>query len=262
MRSALYRLPPLPNKRDYLKRLLTGPYAIELFVDEIGEPVFAMLMKSEQVSDQERRLYQQVLRLAAQAEDDSLAQASRAMMREAAPGPLVYQLKPDVVVDLTRYSIQRGNELIALGAREAELLYLLLHHPRTYFSAHALAEAIGSEGIEASAHSVEDMICQLRRKLGEPPFRPTLIRCKRYAGYAIFPEESRPLAGSVPQSQTREHVLLGTKKDEERRKSNKPGARAELPLNRPELSAAHLEQRGTRLFIPGMQLFLEKEVFP
>lgn len=201
MRSALYRLPPLPNKRDYLKQLLIGPHAIELFVDEIGVPVFAMLMKTEQVSEQERHLYQQVLRLAAQAEDDSLTQANYAMMREASPRPTVYQLKPDVVVDLTHYTIQRGNELIPLSAHEAELLHLLLRYPRTYVSASALAEAIGSDGIEASAHSVEDMVCHLRRKLGEPPFRSTLIRCKRYAGYAIFPEESRPLSAGVPQSQ-------------------------------------------------------------
>jgi hypothetical protein len=201
MSSALYRMPPLPDKKDYLQYLLAGPHTAELFVDEVGKPVLAVVMKAEHVSDHEIHLYQEFLRLATQAEADSLTQASRAILRDTSPRPMIYPLKADVMVDLAGYVVQRGNELISLRAREAELLHLLLRHPRTYISSNALAEAIGFEGIEAPEHSIEDMISQLRRKLGETPFHPTLIRCKRYAGYAIFPEETRPPSPDVPRSQ-------------------------------------------------------------
>lgn len=202
MSSELYRMPPLPDKKEYLKHLLTGPHAFELFLDGTGKPVVAVMI-AEQVSEHETRLYQQFLHVAAQAAHDSLSQASYPIMREASPKPAVYHLKPDVVVDLTHFVVQRGNEVIALRAREAVLLDLLLRHPRSYVSATTLADAIGFESIEAPAHCVEETVSQVRRKLGETPFRPTLIRCKRYAGYGIFPEEARPQSPVTPYNQTK-----------------------------------------------------------
>jgi DNA-binding response OmpR family regulator len=100
----------------------------------------------------------------------------------------VFTLQPGLLVDLARYDVQRGNQHIPLRAREAELLRILLRQPGRYVKAEILAEAIGSEGSEAPEHPVEEMISHLRRKLGETPHHPKLIRCKRYAGYAIFPE--------------------------------------------------------------------------
>lgn len=190
MSSELYRMPPLPDKKEYLKHLLTGPHACELFLDGSGKPVIAVMI-ADQVSEHETRLYQQFLHVAAQAAQDSLAQGTYPIMRDASPKPAVYHLKPHVVVDLTHYIVQRGSEVIALRAREAMLLDILLRYPRSYISANTLADAIGFESIEAPAHCVEETVSQVRRKLGETPFHPTLIRCKRYAGYGIFPEEAR-----------------------------------------------------------------------
>ena len=190
MFSELYRMPPLPDKKEYLKHLLTGPHACELFLNESGKPVVAVMI-ADQVSEQETHLYQQFLHVVAQATTNSLSRANYPITRESSPKPAIYHLKPDVVVDLTHFIVQRGNEAIALRAREAMLLDILLRHPRSYISANTLADAIGFESIEAPAHCVEEIISQVRRKLGEPPFHPTLSRCKRYAGYGIFPEEVR-----------------------------------------------------------------------
>lgn len=196
MSAPFYRMPPLPGKTDLLRQLLTGPHATELLIGAGGKPVLAIIMHTGRLDDAETRLYQQVLKLLVQAGADRSAPA------ELSPTPgirgqAVFRLQADLWVDLDRYEVRRGDERISLRAREADLLRILLRQPRCYVRAEALAEALGAEGSEEIEHPVEGIVSSVRQKLGEIPYQPKLLRCKRYAGYAIFPDEPEPAGAAA-----------------------------------------------------------------
>jgi hypothetical protein len=198
MPTPLYLMPPLPAKSDLLRQLLREPHAAEVLLGATGRPILALIMSAEHVGERETRLYRQILRLIAQADTDRLALIDPSRTQGTRPGPAVFQLKPDLWVDLDRYEVRREGERFSLRAREAELLRILLRQPCCYVRAEVLAEAIGSEGSEETEHPVEEIVSNVRRALGEIPYHPKLLLCKRYAGYAIFPDESL-LAPAPPQ---------------------------------------------------------------
>lgn len=195
MSAPFYRMPPLPLKMDLLRQLLAGPHTTELLIGPGGKPVVAIIMRDGRLDDPEARLYQQVLRLLAQAGADRPAPADFSPT-QSSRGQAVFRLRADLWVDLDRYEVRRGDERISLRAREADLLRILLRQPRCYVRAEALAEALGAEGSEEIEHPVEGIVSSVRQKLGEIPYQPKLLRCKRYAGYAIFPDEPEPVAAA------------------------------------------------------------------
>lgn len=189
MSSALYLMPPITAKSDLLRQLLTGPHTSELFLDENGEPVLAVVINTKRQSARDNALLDQILRLIAKASEEHFSQTSLLLVHSLQPQPTVYQVQPELWIDLDQYEVRRGQERLSLHAREAELLRILLRNPRRYIKADVLAEAIGAVGAEETEHPVESMISELRRKFGEPPYHPQLLRNKRNAGYAIFPTE-------------------------------------------------------------------------
>jgi two-component system response regulator MprA len=87
----------------------------------------------------------------------------------------------DVTLDVAARAAERGGRSIALTAREAELLALLLRNgARVTTREQALARVWGDEGA-ATANVVDRYVTNLRRKLGEPP----LIRTVRGRGFAV-----------------------------------------------------------------------------
>ena len=162
--------------------------------------MLALIVNTQYPGIQEDRLLHHVLRVVTQEQAVTLGGVDLLLFNSTRPEQSVFQLQADLQVDLDRYDVQRGSQHVPLRAREAELLRILLRQPGRYVNAVILAEAIGSQGAEAPEHPVEEMISTLRRKLGETPYHPKLIRCKRHAGYAIFPEESEtelpPIASS------------------------------------------------------------------
>jgi DNA-binding response OmpR family regulator len=192
-------MPPIPAKSDLLRQLLTEKHTTELFLGASGKPVFALIVSAERLSEHEAEVYHRFLQLVAKIESGQPALEALAVIEESRPSPAAVALRPDLVVDLERYEVQRGRECLPLRAREAEVLRLLLHRPRRYIRAEALAEAIGSMSEAAPEHPVEEIVRSLRRKLGETPYHPRLIRCKRYAGYAIFPGETSAAPQNRPE---------------------------------------------------------------
>ena len=190
MTSLVYLMPPLPVKADLYRQLLTGPHRMELLLGAIGKPMLALVMNTEYPGIQEDLLLNHVLRVVTQEQAVTLDGVDLLLFNSTRPERPVFQLQADLQVDLDRYVVHRGSQHIPLRAREAELLHILLRQPGRYVKAGVLADAIGAEGFEEIEHPVEEMISNLRRKLGETPYHPKLIRCKRYAGYAIFPEIS------------------------------------------------------------------------
>jgi two-component system response regulator MprA len=87
----------------------------------------------------------------------------------------------DVTLDVGALVAERGGRAIALTAREAELLALLLRNgARVTTREQALGRVWGDEGA-ATANVVDRYVTNLRRKLGEPP----LIRTVRGRGFAV-----------------------------------------------------------------------------
>jgi two-component system, OmpR family, response regulator MprA len=87
----------------------------------------------------------------------------------------------DVTLDVAARAAERGGRSIALTAREAELLALLLRNgARVTTREQALGRVWGDEGA-ATANVVDRYVTNLRRKLGEPP----LIRTVRGRGFAV-----------------------------------------------------------------------------
>jgi two-component system, OmpR family, response regulator MprA len=87
----------------------------------------------------------------------------------------------DLVFDVVGRAARRGGEDIALSAREADLLELLLRNPRQVVSrTQALEHAWG--GVAAASPNVVDRyVSYLRRKLGDPP----LIQTVRGVGFML-----------------------------------------------------------------------------
>jgi DNA-binding response OmpR family regulator len=87
----------------------------------------------------------------------------------------------DVSLDVGARLAERAGRSIALTAREADLLALILQNgPRVTTREQALARVWGDEGA-ATANVVDRYVTNLRRKLGDP----ALIRTVRGRGFAV-----------------------------------------------------------------------------
>jgi two-component system response regulator MprA len=87
----------------------------------------------------------------------------------------------DVTLDPRSRIGWRGGRDLALTPREADLLELLLEHPRTVVTRElALARVWGDEGA-ATPNVVDRYVAYLRRKLGDPP----LIATVRGVGFVL-----------------------------------------------------------------------------
>jgi two-component system response regulator MprA len=104
----------------------------------------------------------------------------RALLRRNRP-PAERLAFADLSLELQTGAARRGGRHIELTRREAELLELLLRHPRTVVTRERALEAVwGGEG-EASLNVVDRYVAYLRRKLGEP----VLIQTVRGLGFRL-----------------------------------------------------------------------------
>jgi two-component system, OmpR family, response regulator MprA len=113
-------------------------------------------------------------------ESEELNARLRALLRRNRP-PEEQLAFADLSLEVTTGTARRGERDIDLTRREAELLELLLRHPRSVVTRElALEEVWGGEG-EASPNVVDRYVAYLRRKLGEPP----LIQTVRSLGFRL-----------------------------------------------------------------------------
>ena len=91
----------------------------------------------------------------------------RALLRRGAP-PEVLAFG-DLLFDVESRSVRRGGVEIALRAREADLLELLLRNPRRVISRAQALERVWGDVAAASPNVVDRYISYLRRSLGDPP---------------------------------------------------------------------------------------------
>ena len=113
-------------------------------------------------------------------ESEELIARLRALLRRNRP-PAERLAFADLSLELQTGAARRGGRHIELTRREAELLELLLRHPRTVVTRERALEAVwGGEG-EASLNVVDRYVAYLRRKLGEP----VLIQTVRGLGFRL-----------------------------------------------------------------------------
>jgi two-component system response regulator MprA len=104
----------------------------------------------------------------------------RALLRRGLP-PDELLAYGDLVFDVAARSARRGGAEIALSAREADLLELLLRNPRQVISRVQALEHVWGGVAAASLNVVDRYVSYLRRKLGEP----TLIQTVRGVGFTL-----------------------------------------------------------------------------
>lgn len=112
-----------------------------------------------------------------------LRRASSPTIRAVESGPIV---AGDLVVDPAAHEARRGGELVALTAREFDLLCFLAQRPRRVFRREELLERVwGYTYGDTSTVTVH--IRRLREKLEDDPSSPTRIATVWGVGYRFDP---------------------------------------------------------------------------
>jgi DNA-binding response OmpR family regulator len=92
----------------------------------------------------------------------------------------------DLVIDLDRRRVQRGDKRISLTATEFEILRHLASRPGRVFSRRELLEMVRDyEALDQDEKTINVHVSHLREKLEDDPVDPTFILTIRGAGYAF-----------------------------------------------------------------------------
>jgi two-component system, OmpR family, response regulator MprA len=113
------------------------------------------------------------------AAEELLARARALLRRGVVPDPVL--AFDDLIFDVKNRTARRGRTEIALSAREADLLELLLRNPRQVVSRSQALDHVWGDASAATLNVVDRYISYLRRKLGEPP----LIQTVRGVGFVL-----------------------------------------------------------------------------
>ncbi len=105
-------------------------------------------------------------------------------LADAAGGRLIRHR--DLVIDLERRRVQRGQQRISLTATEFEILRYLASRPGRVFSRRELLELVRDyEALDQDEKTINVHVSHLREKLEDDPVDPVFILTIRGAGYAF-----------------------------------------------------------------------------
>jgi two-component system, OmpR family, response regulator len=110
----------------------------------------------------------------------------RAGVEDAKGDGSVLALGDLVLVEKTREAHRDGTP-IELTAKEFELLWMLMSHPRQVLSKAQILDHVWSSSFDVSGNLVEAYISNLRKKIDKD--RAPMIRTLRRMGYTIRPAE-------------------------------------------------------------------------
>jgi DNA-binding response OmpR family regulator len=92
----------------------------------------------------------------------------------------------ELVIDLDRRRVQRGDKRISLTATEFEILRHLASRPGRVFTRRELLELVRDyEALDQDEKTINVHVSHLREKLEDDPVDPTFILTVRGAGYAF-----------------------------------------------------------------------------
>jgi len=89
----------------------------------------------------------------------------------------------DLSIDTSGREVKKGNECLALTAREFDLLLHFVRHPGQVFSRAQLLDHVWGYGHEGYEHTVNSHINRLRAKIENDPAQPELIVTSWGVGY-------------------------------------------------------------------------------
>ena len=115
----------------------------------------------------------------------------QAQLRRATPASTMTQLElpGEIRVDLARLEVHRGDDVIPLTPREADILaYLVKHSDRVVTREDLLSEVWHYQNANIETRTVDIHIVGLRRKVEPDPSSPTLIQTVRGKGYRWYAE--------------------------------------------------------------------------
>lgn len=93
----------------------------------------------------------------------------------------------DLTIDINRYEIKRGDEVIELTLREFELVKFLAMQKGQIFSRESLLEKVWGYEYYGDVRTVDVTVRRLREKLERIPGKPEYILTKRGVGYYFNP---------------------------------------------------------------------------
>jgi two-component system response regulator VicR len=93
----------------------------------------------------------------------------------------------DLTIDINRYEIKRGDEIIELTLREFELVKFLAAQRGQIFSMESLLEKVWGYEYYGDVRTVDVTVRRLREKLERLPSKPEYILTKRGVGYYFNP---------------------------------------------------------------------------
>ncbi len=116
------------------------------------------------------------------------ARVRTVLRRTTAPGPVEERIAfGDVVVDAAGREVTKGGEVLALTAREFELLWFLASHPRRVFSRDQLMARVWGYSSAVDTGTVTVHIRRLREKIEDDPSHPRHLETVWGVGYRFSP---------------------------------------------------------------------------
>jgi two-component system alkaline phosphatase synthesis response regulator PhoP len=94
----------------------------------------------------------------------------------------------DLVLDIARLSVRRGDEPIDLTATEFHILAALARHPGRVFTRAQLLDAARGTDAEAYERAVDSHVKNIRRKLERDPHAPRYLETVYGIGYKLVDE--------------------------------------------------------------------------
>jgi two-component system response regulator VicR len=96
-------------------------------------------------------------------------------------------VRGDFTIDINRYEVKRGDEIIELTLREFELVKFLAMQQGQIFSRESLLEKVWGYEYYGDVRTVDVTVRRLREKLERIPGKPEYILTKRGVGYYFNP---------------------------------------------------------------------------
>lgn len=119
-----------------------------------------------------------------------MAARVRAVLRRtgaATDGPRERLAFGDVSLDVGTREVTKRNRLLALTAKEFDLLWFLASHPRRVFSRDQLMDRIWGYAAALDTGTVTVHVRRLREKVENDPSRPEHIQTVWGVGYRLVP---------------------------------------------------------------------------
>lgn len=104
----------------------------------------------------------------------------------------------DLVIDTSGREVKKGDEELALTAREFDLLLHFARHPGQVFSRTQLLDSVWGYGHEGYEHTVNSHINRLRAKIEDDPAHPQLIVTCWGIGYKLDATPAPPAGAGSP----------------------------------------------------------------